>query len=68
MKITKDMTIATIVEKCPKSVNIFLKHHMMCFGCAVAKVETLEEGCRGHGIDVDQMVKDLNEVAEEESE
>ena len=64
--ITKDMTIAEIVKNYPKSVNVFLKHHMMCFGCAVAKVETLEEGCRGHGIDVDEMLKELN--AEEESE
>jgi hybrid cluster-associated redox disulfide protein len=68
MKIKKDMTIAEIVKKYPKSVNVFLKHHMMCFGCAVAKVETLEEGCRGHGIDVEEMLKDLNAVSEEESE
>jgi len=66
MKVTKDMTIAEIVKNKPKSVNVFLKHHMMCFGCAVAKVETLEEGCRGHGIDVEEMLKELN--AEEESE
>lgn len=67
MKITKDMTIAEIVKKCPKSIEVFMKNHMMCFGCGVAQVETLEQGCQGHGVDVDKMLKELNEL-EEESE
>ena len=68
MKITKDMTIAEIVKKYPKSIEVFMKNHMMCFGCGVAQVETLEQGCSGHGVDADKMLKDLNEMAEKEEE
>ena len=68
MKITKDMKIAEIVKKYPNTVEVFMKHHMMCFGCGIAHVETLEQGCMGHGIDVEKMLKDLNEAAEKEAE
>ncbi|MFH1972304.1 MAG: DUF1858 domain-containing protein [archaeon] len=66
MKITKDMTIGEIVRKYPKTIDVFMKYHMMCFGCGVANVETLEQGCQSHEIDVEDMLKDLNEAVEEE--
>ena len=68
MKITKDMKIGEIVSKYPKTVQVFIKHQMMCFGCGMAQMETLEQGCTGHGIDVEEMLKDLNKVVEEGEE
>jgi hypothetical protein len=32
----------------------------LCFGCAVARSENLEQGTLVHGIDVELLVKDLN--------
>jgi hybrid cluster-associated redox disulfide protein len=32
----------------------------MCFGCAIARFENVEQGALAHGIDVDALVKDLN--------
>jgi len=68
MKITKDMTIGDIVNKYPATVNVFVKYHMMCFGCGMAKMETLEQGCTGHGIDVEKILVDLNKAVEEGEE
>jgi len=65
MVITKDMAIGEIVEKYPKTVEVFLRHGLMCFGCAVARFENLEQGAVAHGIDVDALLKDLNKVATE---
>ena len=60
MAITKDMAIGEIVQKFPQTVPVFLKHGLMCFGCAVARFENLEQGARAHGIDVEALVTDLN--------
>lgn len=36
---------------------------MHCFGCALAKGETVEEAAMVHGVDPDVMVQALNEAA-----
>jgi hybrid cluster-associated redox disulfide protein len=58
--ITKEMTIGEVVEKYPQSVEVFLRHGLMCFGCAVARFENVAQGAMAHGIDVDALMKDLN--------
>ena len=59
-EISKSMPIGEIVEKYPQSVEVFLRHGLMCFGCAVARFENLEQGAIAHGINVDVLLKDLN--------
>jgi len=63
-KITKEMGIVEIVEKYPKTVKVFDKYGLHCIGCVAARFEHLEEGCKAHGIDVDQMVDELNKKIE----
>ena len=60
MAITKDMTIQQIVGDNPDTVRVFFKHGLMCVGCAAARFESLEQGAKAHGIDVDALVADLN--------
>jgi len=62
MAITKDMGIAKIVQTYPETVSVFLNHGLMCIGCAAARFESLEQGAMAHGIDVEALVKDLNEA------
>ena len=70
MVITKDMPIGQVVQKYPKTVEVFLRHGLMCFGCAIAQYENVEQGASAHGIEVEALIKDLNaavpEVAESE--
>ena len=35
---------------------------MHCLGCPASAAETLEEACAVHGIDVDEVLKELNAV------
>ena len=65
-KITKEMTMYEILQKYPKTVDIFLKHGLTCIGCPMASMETLEIGAKAHGIDVDTLLKDLNDFLEKE--
>ena len=62
MAITKDMSILDVVQKYPDTVDVFVNAGMGCLGCAAAHFENIEQGAMAHGIDVDQLVKDLNTV------
>jgi hybrid cluster-associated redox disulfide protein len=58
--IEKSMTIGEVVQKYPQTIEVFLKHGLMCFGCAIARYENVEQGAMAHGIDVDTLITDLN--------
>ena len=58
--ITKDMPIGEIVQSYPQTIEVFLRHGLMCFGCAIARFENVEQGAMAHGIDIDALMQDLN--------
>jgi hybrid cluster-associated redox disulfide protein len=60
--IRKTMPIGEVVEKHPETIPVFLHHGLMCFGCAIARFENIEQGAIAHGIDVDALIRDLNEA------
>ena len=59
-KITKDMAIMAIIEQNPNAVAVFQKHGLGCIGCMAAHYETVEEGAKAHGLNIDELIKDLN--------
>ncbi|GAW91410.1 DUF1858 domain-containing protein [Calderihabitans maritimus] len=61
--ILKDMTVMEVLQKYPATREAFLKHGMGCMECMAAMNETLEDGARMHGIDLEMLLKDLNELA-----
>ena len=64
MKITKDMSIIDIVNKYPETVDIFQAYGMHCFGWMAARFENVEQGILAHGLDVDQLIEELNKAVE----
>lgn len=68
MVISKEMTIGEVVENNPQTVRVFLSHGLMCIGCAAARFENIEQGATAHGIDVDKLIEDLNQVMPDEEE
>ena len=63
MSITKDMTIGHVVQEYPQSVEVFNRYGMGCLSCPATAFENIEQGAIMHGIDLDQLIKDLNEAA-----
>ena len=61
MEFNKDTTIGEILEKAPEKAEILLEIGMHCLGCPASQMETLEEACEVHGIDVEEVVNKLNE-------
>ncbi len=58
--IEKTMKIGDFVEKYPDKVDILLEAGMHCLGCPASQAETIEEACEVHGIDVEDLLKELN--------
>jgi len=60
-KITKNTTIGQALELNPNAEEILQGFGMHCVHCPMSQMETLEEAGAVHDIDVDLMVKKLNE-------
>ncbi|WP_243371708.1 DUF1858 domain-containing protein [Geotalea sp. SG265] len=61
-QITKDMTFAQVMRLHPDVVKVLAKYNLGCVGCMGAQNESLEQGCNAHGLNVDDVVKDLNAI------
>lgn len=58
--IDKNTKIGELLEMAPEKADILLNAGMHCLGCPASQAETLEEACGVHGIDVEDLVKELN--------
>ena len=61
-KITKDMTIAEVLEQNENLKDVLMGFGMHCFSCPCALAETLEEAAEVHEIEVDLLLEKLNEA------
>lgn len=59
--IEKTTKIGEILEKAPEKANVLLEAGMHCLGCPASQGETIEEACAIHGIDVEELLKKINE-------
>ena len=57
MNFNKDTRIGEILEKAPEKAELLLEVGMHCLGCPASQMETLEEACDVHGIDVEEVIK-----------
>ena len=60
MKFSKDTKIGELLEVAPEKAEILLQAGMHCLGCPAAQEETLEEACAVHGINVEELIEQLN--------
>lgn len=67
MTLTKDMGIMEVVSNYPETVEVFINAGMGCLGCAAAHFENIEQGATAHGIDIDQLMEDLNAAISKEA-
>ena len=59
--IRPDMIVGDIVREYPSLAAVMAENGLHCLGCGVAQVETLEEACAAHGIDLQDMLDMLND-------
>lgn len=63
-RVTKDMIIGDIVKIDGGIIPILLGAGMHCIGCPSAQGESLEEAAMVHGLNVDELLVDINSYLE----
>lgn len=58
--ITKDMKIVEVLQIKPEAAQVFGRLGMGCIHCLMAHQETVEEAAAVHGVDVEDMLAQLN--------
>lgn len=61
MTIEKTMSIGEVLRLDRNTAPIMMSYGMHCLGCPHATMESLEMACAAHGVNVDDLVKELND-------
>lgn len=64
MTINKDTIIGTILDIAPDTAPFFLEMGMHCLGCPASRGETVEQACRVHGVDAEELIAKINAFLE----
>ncbi len=60
-KVSKDMLIGQLLQLNPNIAAVLMRAGMHCIGCPSSQMESLEEAAMVHGMDVDLLVKQIND-------
>lgn len=64
-QITKDMTFHQVMRMNPAVVKVLANFKLGCVGCMGAQHETLEQGAMAHGLDIEELLQELNALFED---
>lgn len=67
MIITKDLTIFETIRSHPKAMGVLKSYNMSCSGCMAVMEESIEQGARRHGTDLEDLLNDLNALFNDNS-
>jgi hybrid cluster-associated redox disulfide protein len=59
--IRKDMKIEDVLRKFPQTVSVFRRFGIDCDQCQLSEYEDLEHGAKVHGIELEALLRVLNE-------
>ena len=60
MEITKQTTMGEMLEYDRGIAMVLMQAGMHCVGCPSSIMESLEEACAVHGLDSDEVLKNIN--------
>ena len=63
--ITTQMSIGEVLRMSRETAPIFMSFGMHCLTCPHATAESIAEACAAHGVDVQEIVKKLNEAVDD---
>jgi hybrid cluster-associated redox disulfide protein len=62
--VTADLSVSDVMERWPATIAVFQAYRMACVGCFMAPFDTLAEAAHNYRLDVDQLVRALQERIE----
>ena len=67
-QVTKDMLIYEVLEIDPGNAAILMASGMHCVGCPSSAIESVEDVCMVHGMEVDDVLYSINEYLRKKEE
>ena len=64
MKVTKETLIGAILDYDVETARFFFEIGMHCLGCPHSRGESIEDACKVHGTDADELVAKINAYLE----
>ena len=64
MKVTKVTLIGDILDFDVETAKFFFEIGMHCLGCPHSRGESIEDACKVHGTNADELVAKINEYLE----
>ncbi len=62
VRITAEMKIDNVVRQYPEIVGVFGRYGVACLGCCAAEIDDIAYGARVHGVNLEQLLRELNET------
>ncbi len=62
-KITKKTKLMELITQKPEAAELLFQKGLTCIGCPMAMQETIEQGCKAHGMsdkEINKLIKELN--------
>ena len=57
--LTQDITVKELLSRCPETIPVFLRHHMVCVGCYMSGFDTLGEAAANYCLDWEPFLAEL---------
>ena len=52
----------------PETAEVFMDCGMHCIDCPISRMESIEEACEVHGVDPDELIKNLKDYFEHKND
>ena len=62
--VTKDITIGELLKQSPDVAPVLLSAGMHCLGCPASQAESIEDAAMVHGLNVDELMAEINDFLE----
>ncbi|MPQ96015.1 DUF1858 domain-containing protein [Thioclava sp. JE_KL1] len=57
-----DATLDALMRDWPATIEVFMRHKMLCVGCLVNPFHTIDDACTEYRLDLDDFIAELDEA------
>ncbi|WP_120499134.1 DUF1858 domain-containing protein [Roseovarius sp. EL26] len=56
------MLLCDIMERWPQTIPVFIRHKMLCVGCAISPYHTIQDACLEHRVSETMFREELGQA------
>ena len=60
--IGRHTSVDVALRRAPGVMRVFLGNHLLCIGCPLVRIHTIEDACVAHGIDADDFMRQIDAI------